>query len=85
MRRQSRGHRAHRSDGLGPLVGGQHVVSSAEKVDDVPAMPAPGIQDSRATGNRPTQQLIEQVDVDVAELIDERLHARFTAPILSGG
>jgi hypothetical protein len=48
-------------------------------------MPAPGIQDSRATGNRPTQQLIEQVDVDVAELIDERLHARFTAPILSGG
>ncbi len=62
-------------DGCRVLVDGEDVVAFAEKIDEVATGAAAGIEDSHAGGNVAAEELVEEVDVDGAELLLERGHA----------
>ena len=56
------------------LVGGGDVVAASEEVDEVATAAAAGIDDVHAGCDAPAQELVEQVDVDVAELHAQVVH-----------
>ena len=58
-------------DGARIAVGAENFVACAQQIDEVAAGAAAGIQDSHARGDAAAQQLIEQIDVDRAELFLE--------------
>ena len=51
------------------------VVPFAQQVDEVAPAAAAGIDDPHAPGDPAAQELVEYVDVDVAELVVQRVHA----------
>ncbi len=71
LRRQRRGQIAHRRDGSRIRIDGVDVEAAAQKVDQIAAASAPGVENAGGGRDTAAQQLIEQVDVDVAEVIAE--------------
>jgi hypothetical protein len=61
-------------DGFGILIGAEDLVALAEEVDEIAADAAPGIEDSHAGDDVAAKDLIEEVDVDRAELLLEGRH-----------
>ena len=66
--RQPRGELAHGADGVGVLIDGVDVAASAQQIDEIAAPAAAGVEDTIAWRDAAAQQLIEQIDVDPAEL-----------------
>jgi hypothetical protein len=69
--RQGCGETARGCDGLRVRIRAEDFVSRGEKVMKVSAETAARIEDSHAGRNAATQELIEQVDIDVAELLSK--------------
>jgi hypothetical protein len=63
-------------NGCWVLVDGGDITAFAEKVDEVATRAAAGIEDSHAGGNVAADELVEEVDVDGAELLLERRDGR---------
>jgi hypothetical protein len=61
-------------DRCGVLVDGEDLVSLAQKIDEVAAGATACIEDAHAGCDVFTEELIEDVDVDGAELLLERGH-----------
>ncbi len=66
--RQPRGELAHGVDRVGVLIDGVDLAASAQQIDEVAAPAAAGVEDTVARRDSAAQQLIEQIDVDPAEL-----------------
>jgi hypothetical protein len=75
MRCERRRHPSHRSYRSGIRVDAEQFVSRLKEIDEVAALAAPRIEDAHTRTDPATQQLIEQVDVDVAEL-RSKVHRR---------
>ena len=69
MRGEPRGELLHRADRLGIRIDAEDLVSGPEQIDQVPARPASGVEHPHARDQSFSEELIEQVDVDPAELI----------------
>ena len=67
IRRKSSRHRSDHVDRGAIGVHGTNVVVFAKEEDEVPPGTAAGITDARTRGNASAQNLIEQVDVDLAK------------------
>ena len=61
-------------DGGGVLVGGEDLVAFAEEVDEIATGAAAGVEDTHAGVDVAAEELVEEVDVDVAELLLECGH-----------
>jgi hypothetical protein len=61
-------------DGFGTLIGGEDLVAFAEEIDEIAAGAASGVEDSHARHDVAAKNLIEEVDVDRAELLLEGGH-----------
>ena len=61
-------------DGLPFGVGGIDLIALSQHVDEVAARAAAGIEDAHAGSDASVQQLVEEVDVDLAELLLEGGH-----------
>jgi hypothetical protein len=61
-------------DGFEVLVHAEDLVSVAEEIDEVTAGAAARVEDSHAGNDVAAEQLVEEVDVDVAELVLQRRH-----------
>jgi len=68
------GERAGLRNGFGVLVCGVDVVAFAEEVDEVAASTASGVEDAHAGRDVAAEELVEEIDVDVAELLLESGH-----------
>ena len=68
-RRERRGQRAHLRDRAGIGIVAAHVVALAQQIDEIAAAAAAGVEHAHAGRDAAAQQLIEHVDVDVAELV----------------
>ncbi len=66
--------RGKTGDPLGILIDGADVVALADEVTDVAAFAAAGVEDFHAGLDAAAEQLIDEVDVGVAELLLERGH-----------
>ncbi len=66
--------RGKAGDPLGILIDGADVVALADEVTDVAAFAAAGVEDFHAGLDAAAEQLIDEVDVGVAELLLERGH-----------
>ena len=73
--RQVRREAAHGVDRLRIEIGAEDLVPFAEQVHDVPAGAAAGVEDRHPLRDIAAQELIEEVDVDVAKLFLESGHA----------
>src|SRR5213078_4576708 len=71
---EMRGEAADRVDGARVGVGAADGVAFAEEVDEVAAAAAAGVEDAHAGRDAAAQELIEQVDVDAAELLGQGGH-----------
>jgi hypothetical protein len=58
-------------DGLGTLIGGEDLVTFAEEIDEIATGAAAGVQNSYAWHDVAAKELVEEVDVDLAELLLE--------------
>ena len=67
-RRQRRGEGPDFADGVGIGVGAVDLVALTQQVDEVAAHSAAGVDDAVAGRDAPAQDLVEQIDVDRAEL-----------------
>ena len=56
-------------DGFGILVEGEDFAALAEQVDEVTPVSASGIENNHAGENVSAQDLIKDVDIDLAELV----------------
>ena len=63
------------SDGVGVGVDGGDVVALAEKIDEVAAGAAASVEDAHAGSDVAAEQLVEEVDVEVAEGLLEDGHS----------
>jgi hypothetical protein len=63
------GQRPYVGDGLGARVDSVDLGSFAEKMDEVSAVAAAGVEDAHAGCDVAAQDLVEDVDVDLAELL----------------
>ncbi len=61
-------------DCFGILIGGEDLVAFAEQVDEIAAGAASGVEDSHAGHDVAAKDLVEEVDVDLAELLVEGGH-----------
>jgi hypothetical protein len=61
-------------DGFGTLIGGEDLVAFAEEIDEIAAGAASGVEDSHARHDVAAKNLIEEVDVNRAELLLEGGH-----------
>ena len=68
-RAQRGGELAHRADRVGVRVHGPHVEAVPQEERQVPAAPAAGVQHAPARVEPSAEKLIEEVDVDLAELL----------------
>jgi hypothetical protein len=84
MRGEGGGESAGLCDGFVILVGGEDLVAFAEKVDEIAAGAAAGVEDSHAGHDVAAKKLVEEVDVDRAELLVEGGHG-FKRMIQDGG
>jgi hypothetical protein len=75
MRCERRRHPSHRSYRISIRVDAEQFVSRPKEIDEVPALAAPRIEYAHTRTDPATQQLIEQVNVDVAEL-RSKVHRR---------
>ena len=66
--RQPRGKLAHGADGVGVLIDGVDLAARAQQIDEIAAPAAAGVEDTIAWRDAAAQQLVEQIDVDPAEL-----------------
>jgi len=69
------GEAPNRRNGAGIGIDGKDLVCGVHKIDEVSAAAAAGVEDSHAGLNAAAKELIEEVDVDVAELFLETSHA----------
>jgi len=83
VRGEGSGESAGLGDGVGILVGGEDLVAFAEEVDEIASGTAAGIEDTHAGHDVAAQDLVEEVDVDLAELLLEGGH-RFKRMIQDG-
>jgi hypothetical protein len=87
FRGEMRGERGDESAGLrdggGTLIGSEDLVAFAEEVDEIAAGSASGVEDSHAGHDVAAKDLVEEVDVDRAELLLEGGH-RFKRMIQDG-
>ena len=74
MRREGGDESAGLRDGFGVLIGGEDLVAFAEEVDEIAAGAASGVEDSHAGHDVAAKKLVEEVDVDLAELLLEGGH-----------
>jgi hypothetical protein len=49
-------------------------ISATREVDEVPAVAATGVEEARSGADPAPEELIEEVDVDVAEAVAEVIH-----------
>jgi hypothetical protein len=70
-------------DGFGIVIGAEHLVAFAEEVDEIAAGTAARVENSHAGHDVAAQELIEEIDVDRAELLLEGGH-RFKRMIQDG-
>src|SRR5205085_8260765 len=63
----------HSGDGLRVLVDAPHVEARVHEKDEIPPIPAARIENLHPFGDSTAEQLIEQVNVDVAELLAQAL------------
>jgi hypothetical protein len=56
------------------VIGAEDLVAFAEEVDEIPPRAAAGVEDSHAGHDVVAENLIEEVDVDLAELLLEGGH-----------
>jgi hypothetical protein len=88
FRREMRGEGGDESaglrDGFGTLIGAEDLVAFAEEVDEIAAGTASGVEDSHAGHDVAAKELVEEVDVDLAELLVEGGHG-FKRMIQDGG
>jgi hypothetical protein len=68
------GERAGLRDGFGTLIGAEDLVAFAEEIDEIAAGAASGVEDSHAGHDVAAQELVEEVDVDLADLLVESGH-----------
>jgi hypothetical protein len=61
-------------DGGGTLIGAEDLVAFAEEIDEIAAGAASGVEDSHAGHDVSAKDLVEEVDVDLAELLLEGGH-----------
>jgi hypothetical protein len=61
-------------DGVGVLVGREDFVAFAEEIDEVASRTAAGVQDTHAGVDVAAEQLVEEIDIDVAKLFLEGEH-----------
>jgi hypothetical protein len=77
-RREMRGEGGDESaglrDGFGILIGAEDLVAFAEEIDEIAAGAASGVKDSHARHDVVAKDLVEKVDVDLAELLLEGGH-----------
>jgi hypothetical protein len=66
------------------VIGAEDLVAFAEEVDEIAPRAASGVEDSHAGHDVVAKDLIEEVDVDLAELLLEGGH-RFKRMIQDGG
>ncbi len=69
LRRQRRGQPADRVHRSRVGIAAVDVEALAEEIHEIAAAAAAGVKDAHATLDAPAQQLIEQIDVNVAELL----------------
>ena len=73
LRRQPRlqrcGQTAHVVDSFGILIQREYLAPFAQQVDQVAPVAASGIEHAHAGRNVPAQNLIEDIDIDLAELL----------------
>lgn len=74
--RELRGESADVIHGLRVGVRGEDFVALAEQVDEVATGAAAGIEDAHAGDDAAAQKLIEEIDIDLAELLFECGHER---------
>ena len=72
--RELPGERTNAIDGLLVRVRGVHLITFSQEVDDVASRAAAGIEDSHSRCDTALQQLVEKIDVDLAELLFKRGH-----------
>jgi hypothetical protein len=84
MRGESSGESAGLGDSFGTVIGAEDLVAFAEEVDEVAPRAASRVEDSHAGHDVVTENLIEEVDVDLAELLLEGGHG-FKRMIQDGG
>jgi hypothetical protein len=84
MRGESGGESASLGDSFGTVIGAEDLVAFAEEVDEVAPRAAARVEDSHAGHDVVAKDLIEEVDVDLAELLLEGGH-RFKRMIQDGG
>ena len=61
-------------DGCGVLVDGEDVAAFAEKIDEVAAGAAAGVEDAHAGDDVAAEEMVEEIDVDEAELFLQTRH-----------
>jgi hypothetical protein len=69
VRRQHCRHTAEVGHAAGIQIHAKHLVSLAQEIDQVPAGATARIQNPHTRNDAASQQLIEEVDVDVTELL----------------
>jgi hypothetical protein len=74
VRGEGGGESAGLRDGFGTLIGGEDLVAFAEEIDEIAAGAAAGVEDSHAGHDVAAKELVEEVDVDRAELLLEGGH-----------
>jgi hypothetical protein len=72
--RKGSGEGAALRDGCGVPVDGEDVVAFAEKIDEVAAGAATGVENAHAGNDVAAKEMVEEIDVDEAELLLERRH-----------
>jgi hypothetical protein len=61
----------HGSDGFGIEIDPMHIETRAQQINQITAISASGIHHPHPAGNPSLQELIEEIDIDVAKLIVE--------------
>jgi hypothetical protein len=75
VRGEGGGESAGLDDSFGILVGGEDLVALTKEIDEIASGAASGIEDSHAGHDVAAQDLVEEVDVDLAELLLEGGHS----------
>lgn len=76
IRRKGRRQSADLRDGVWIGVDTEDLVSLLEQVDQVPTGTASGVEHAHAGGDTSAQQLVKEVNIDVAELLSKIAHIK---------
>jgi hypothetical protein len=71
MWRQTRSELLNARDRVRVCIGATYLIALAKQVDEIPAGPAASIEHSHARYDAAAKKLVEEVDIDLAELHSE--------------